>query len=129
MITAFHHVAIIVSNERSLEFYRLLGFSETFRKVRKYDTAVLMRGHGVELEIFIDPRHSERGTGLNEPFGLRHFALEVEGTLEDEIERLQGITTGVGPIITDWTGVRFLFVRDFDGLSIELRERAKNHDV
>lgn len=77
MITALHHVAIIMNNERNLEFYRLLGFAEIFRKVRKYDNAVLMRGHGLELEIFIDPRHAERGSGLDEPFGLRHIALEV----------------------------------------------------
>lgn len=50
MIRAFHHEAIIVSSERNLEFYRLLGFSETFKKVRKYDTAVL------PLDILIQKR-------------------------------------------------------------------------
>ena len=126
MITAFHHVAIIVSSEKNLEFYRILGFTETFRQVRKWDTVVLMQGHGIELEIFIDSKHAERGTGINEPYGLRHFALEVDGTLDTEIEKLKNSTTEVfevGPIMTDWTGIRFLFVKDYDGMSIELREK------
>ena len=128
MIEALHHVAIIISSEDCLEFYRLLGFTEVFRKARKYDTAVLMAGFGIELEIFIDSRHPGHTDGMDEPIGLRHFALRVFGTLEDEIERLKktfedaGEELQVGPIVNDWTDVRFCFIRDFDGLSIELRE-------
>lgn len=124
MITAVHHIAIIVSSERSLDFYRLLGFQETFRKKRKYDTAVLMDGYGMQLEVFIDPNHPSHISGSDEPIGLRHFALKV-GKIEDEIERLRAESTeviDVGPIMEDWTGVRFCFVKDFDGLSIELHE-------
>lgn len=128
MIEALHHVAIIVSSEASLRFYTLLGFTEVFRKIRKYDTAVLMSGYGMELEIFIDSRHPGHMDGDAEPIGLRHFALRVFGPLEDELERLKerfaaaGEELLVGPIASDWTGTRFCFVRDFDGLSIELRE-------
>lgn len=124
MITAYHHVAIIVSSERCLEFYRLLGFRESFRKIRKYDTAVLMDGYGIQLEIFIDPSHPSHISGPDEPIGLRHFALKVD-KLEDEIERLKAESKEVievGPIMNDWTGVRFCFVKDYDGLSIELHE-------
>jgi glyoxylase I family protein len=113
---------IIVSSERSLDFYRLLGFTETFRKKRKYDTAVLMYGYGMQLEIFIDPSHAPHPE--QEPIGLRHFALRVE-KLEDEIDRLRRESTEVievGPVMNDWTGVRFCFVKDYDGLSIELHE-------
>ena len=123
MITAVHHIAIIVSSERSLEFYRLLGFIETFRKKRKYDTAVLMDGYGMQLEIFIDPSHTPPTSP--EPLGLRHFALRVSGTLEDEIERIRRESIEVievGPMMLDWTGVRFCFIKDYDGLSIELHE-------
>ena len=42
-----HHIAIIVSSEKSLVFYKLLGFNEVFRKVRKTDTVVLMEGNGI----------------------------------------------------------------------------------
>ena len=123
MISSVHHIAIIVSDERSLEFYRLLGFVESFRKERKYDTAVLMNGYGMQLEVFIDPKHPRRSDP--EPFGLRHFALSVDGKLEDEMDRLKTESTEViefGPIMSDWTGNRFCFVRDYDGLPIELRE-------
>ena len=119
MITGLHHIAIIVSSERSLEFYRLLGFTESFRKIRKYDTAVLMDGYGLQLELFIDPSHPSHPE--TEPIGLRHFALRVE-KLEDEIERLKSEGIEVGPVMDDWTGVRFCFVKDYDGLSIELHE-------
>ena len=128
MIEALHHVAIIISSDDSLRFYELLGFTEVFRKARKYDTAVLMSGYGIELEIFIDSRHPGHTDGMDEPIGLRHFALRVFGTLEDEIERLRerfraaGVELECGPIVNDWTGTRFCFIRDFDGLSIELRE-------
>lgn len=122
MINGLHHIAIIVSSERSLDFYRLLGFTETFRKKRKYDTAVLMYGYGMQLEIFIDPSHAPHPE--QEPIGLRHFALRVE-KLEDEIDRLRRESTEVievGQVMNDWTGVRFCFVKDYDGLSIELHE-------
>lgn len=119
MITGLHHIALIVSCERSLDFYRLLGFTETFRKKRKYDTAVLLDGHGLELEVFIDPSHPSHPE--TEPIGLRHFALRVDG-LEEEIERLKSEGIEVGPVMEDWTGVRFCFIKDFDGLTIELHE-------
>ena len=127
MISGVQHIALIVSKESHLWFYELLGFHECFRKVRKYDTAVLMVGHGMELEIFVDGRHSPHIGGLDEPCGLRHFALQVSpGTrLEDEIQRLKDSTAEVldfGPIMEDWTGVRFAFVKDPDGTVVEIRE-------
>ena len=126
MITAVHHIALIISSESCLEFYKLLGFQESFRKERSYDTVVLMYGHGMQVEIFIDPRHPNRLLMEGpEPTGLRHFALAVDGKLEDEIERLRSATTEIlefGPIMTDWRGFRFLFVKDPDGLLVELHE-------
>ncbi len=119
MITAVHHIAIIVSSEESLAFYRLLGFTETFRKKRKYDTAVLMQGYGLELEIFIDPSHTPPTSP--EPLGLRHFALRVD-SLETEIDRLKSEGIEIGPVMEDWTGVRFCFIKDYDGLLVELHE-------
>ena len=131
MITSLHHVAFIVSSEETLRFYELLGFTEIFRKVRTNDVVVLMKGHGIQLEIFIDSRHPTHQIGMEEPIGLRHFALTVTGSLEDEIEELRGSfsTAGydldVGPIMEDWTGVRFCFIKDFDGLFVELRENNR----
>ena len=124
MISAVHHISIIVSDEKSLGFYSVLGFKETLRKIRASDTVVLMEGHGMQLELFVDPCHPLHPTG-DEPYGLRHFALEVDGTLEEEMERMNNIFAepiDFGPIMIDWTGKRFCFLKDPDGLPIELRE-------
>ena len=78
-----------------------------------------MDGYGLQLEMFIDPNHPERGE--QEPIGLRHFALRVE-KLEDEIERLRAEGVEIGPIMDDWTGVRFCFIKDYDEMMVELHE-------
>ena len=122
MISAVYHIAIIISKEENLIFYKLLGFSEVFRKVRTNDTAVLLDGYGMELEIFIDGRHPSRYDP--EPIGLRHFALKVD-KIEDEIERLREASDTVidfGPIMSDWRGERFVFMKDPDGTVVELHE-------
>ena len=121
MITSVHHIAIIVSSENSLLFYKKLGFSETFRKIRNYDTIVLMDGYGIQLEIFIDPRHPSHKDGINEPIGLRHFALKVD-SLEITINELGLESKDVGQIKLDWIGIRYCFIKDPDGLTIELHE-------
>ena len=60
MILGLHHVAIIASGKASIDFYKRLGFTETYRKERRADTVVLMQGFGIELEIFIDASHPRR---------------------------------------------------------------------
>ena len=124
MIGGLHHIAIILSSEEELWFYELLGFRKTFRKKRENDTVVLMDGHGMQLEFFIDWRHPLHADH-DEPFGLRHFALKIDGKIEDELERLRKGTDKpleIGPILRDWSGHRFCFIRDPNGLCIELNE-------
>ena len=85
-----------------------------------------MVGYGIGLEVFIDDRHPARPE--LEPTGLRHFALKTDLTLEEEMERLEkkfrenGMEIEFGPIMNDWTGVKFCFTRDMDGMAIEIRE-------
>ena len=123
MISGFHHVAMIVSGEESVKFYKSLGFNEAFRKVRDYDTIVLMKGNGIELELFVDPRHPKRAENP-ENLGLRHVAYTIEGSLEECIINLKekGIID-IGSVMTDWVGKRFCFVKDLDGIPVELREK------
>ena len=113
---------MIVSSEESVKFYELLGFCESFRKVREQDTIVLMKGCGIELELFIDPRHPERANNP-ENLGLRHIAFTIDVSLEDCIDSLKekGITD-IGQIMTDWIGKRFCFIKDPDGTPVEIRE-------
>ena len=117
IIQGIHHFAIISSSEASVDFYKRLGFGEIFRKERQNDTVVLLEGHSVEIEIFIDPTHPKRAT-TPENMGLRHLALKVEN-IENTAEKL-GLE--IGPIMNDWVGVRFAFTTDPDGLPIELHE-------
>ena len=117
MIQGIHHFAIIASSEESVRFYTKLGFRETYRRERKYDTVVLLDGHGMQLEMFVDPNHPKRAMNP-ENMGLRHLALKVEN-----IERiLEELGLEIGTIMNDWVCVRFAFTADPDGLPIELHE-------
>ncbi len=115
MITGFHHIAIISSTEKSVEFYTDLGFKEIFRKNREYDIVVLLQGYGMQLEMFIDPNHPERSVNP-ERIGLRHLALKVD-SCEEMSKKFK-----CGPIRRDWLGVNFCYTEDPDGLPIEFHE-------
>lgn len=72
----------------------------------------------MQLEIFVDKNYPTRYEVEIETTGLRHFALQVGGRLEDEMERLREESDEVlnfGPIMEDWRGVRFVFLKDPDG--------------
>ena len=116
MIQGLHHIAIIVSSEESLGFYGKLGFKETERFVREKDTIVFMTGYGVVLEIFIDPTRPVRVTDP-EAMGLRHLALMVDNVRGTLIE----LGMEAEPIRTIG-GKSFTFMKDPDGLPIELHE-------
>lgn len=110
------HIALIVSSEDSLDFYKKLGFRERKRIERPYDTVLFMRCGLVILEIFIDPKHPERASNP-EAKGLRHVAFTVEN-LDEMTEILK-----CEEIRTDWFGRRFTFTKDPDGQPIELKEQ------
>lgn len=116
MITGLDHIAIIVSDETNLCFYEKLGFKETNRISRSYDTVVFMENAGVVLEVFIDPHHPVRVTEP-EALGLRHVAFTVDD-LNEMVEQMD-----CEPIRTDWFGRRFTFIKDPDGLPIEIKEK------
>jgi glyoxylase I family protein len=116
MIVGVHHFSLIASSEASIAFYEKLGFREYKRVERRMDTVVLLNGHGIGLEIYIDPSHPPRERP--EPLGLRNLSMRVD-KIEDTVEEL-GLEAG--PIMTDWTGVRFCFVADPDGLPVQLHE-------
>ncbi len=116
MIEAVHHVAIIVSNEETVEFYERLGFIIFKRVERNYDTIVLLRGYGIQLELFVDASHPARS--IPETLGLRHLALEV-----DDIEKTSNdLGLKISSIKNDWVGDRYCFTVDPDGNKIELHE-------
>ena len=117
MITGLHHISMISSSEESVDFYKRLGFKEFFRKKRNYDTVVLLRGYGLQLEIFVDPSHPQRATNP-ENIGLRNFALKVDD-IENTVKELEYSTA---KIETDWIGEKYCFIADPDGMQVQLHE-------
>lgn len=113
---ALDHIALIVSSEKSIQFYGKLGFKETKRIERSYDTVVFMQCGQIVLEIFIDSNHPERVTEP-ETNGLRHIALLVEN-LTEVMKVIE-----CKDISSDWFGRKFIFTKDPDGQPIELIER------
>lgn len=115
MIQGLHHIAIIVSSEKSIGFYEKLGFKEAERFIREKDTIVFMDGP-CPLEIFIDPNHPARVDGP-EALGLRHLALKV-----DDVEKTVAELGIEAEEIREVNGKHFTFFKDPNGLPIELHE-------
>lgn len=124
-LNTIHHIAIIVSNyEISKNFYvNLLGFKvirENYRKDRNSYKLDLKIGDS-EIEVFSMNECPKRLT-RPEACGLRHLAFYVDN-IEETIEELNlnGIVTE--PIrIDEYTGKKFTFFNDPDGLPLELHE-------
>lgn len=120
-----HHIALIVSNkENSLKFYtEILGFkkiSEHFRAERNSYKIDLER-NGMRLEMFTFPETVPRPT-RPEAMGLRHLAFEL-GDIAGYHARLK--VQGVVPEeirVDEYTGKKFFFFPDPDGLPIEIYE-------
>jgi glyoxylase I family protein len=126
MLKAIHHIAIICSDyERSKLFYtQVLGLEiirEVYRLERKsYKLDLSLDGHYV-IELFSFPDPPPRA-GWPEARGLRHLAFAVTD-IEEAITRLQTHSVVTEPIRTDpYTGKRFTFFTDPDGLPLELYE-------
>lgn len=126
MIKGLRHISIIVSSERSVAFYEMLGFKERFRKNRGYDTVVTLEGFGFELLLFIDSKHPARATNP-ENLGQRNFVLsvdDIEKTMEEIMKAAEkaGQQVEFSTILKDWHDSRFVFIKDPDGLPIGLQE-------
>jgi glyoxylase I family protein len=117
-------VALIASDyARSRDFYlRVLGLPlvhEHFRAERQSWKLDLALPCGAQLELFSFPAPAKRPS-RPEACGLRHLALRV-ADLDGAIAHLvaEGITPE--PVrLDEFTGARFCFFADPDGLPIEL---------
>jgi lactoylglutathione lyase len=121
--TEIMHTCIrVLDEERSLAFYRALGFEERDRKRVGGDTATIiflgLPGDGNRLELTLND-------GRTEPYdvgsGYGHIALAVPD-LDVELARLAGfgIEPERPPYISGPGGSRICFVGDPDGYRIEL---------
>lgn len=126
MFNRIHHIAIICSDyERSKKFYvNKLGFTilaEVYREERKsYKLDLAVNGlYQIELFSFENP---PARPSRPEAQGLRHLAFEVDD-IEKEINRLSDAGIITEPVrIDEFTGKRFTFFSDPDGLPLELCE-------
>lgn len=125
-LSVIHHIAIIVSDyARSKDFYvNKLGFSvirESFRPEKNDWKLDLRVNETTELEIFGVSNPPKRVT-RPEAAGLRHLAFYTED-IEKTAAELKGMGIEVEPIrVDEFTGTRFTFFADPDGLPLELHE-------
>ncbi|WKV52180.1 MULTISPECIES: VOC family protein [Dickeya] len=122
-----HHIAIIASDyERSKRFYcDVLGFTlqqEVYRAARDSWKGDLALNGGYLIELFSFPSPPAR-VSRPEACGLRHLAFAVDD-IEQAVIALNEAEVDCEPVRTDeYTGRRFTFFADPDGLPLELYER------
>jgi glyoxylase I family protein len=124
-----HHIAIICSDyERSKKFYtEVLGFTierEVYRAARQsYKLDLCLNGQYI-IELFSFPDPPPRPS-RPESCGLRHLAFAV-ADIDASVEWLTAQQVAVELIrIDEYTGKRFTFFADPDGLPLELYEDAQ----
>jgi glyoxylase I family protein len=127
MLNAIHHIAIICSDYGvSKKFYtETLGFTvarEFYREARQSWKLDLMLGDRYVIELFSFPDPPKRPS-RPESCGLRHLAFEVDN-IESTIAVLTKKNVELEPLrVDEFTGKRFTFFADPDGLPLELYER------
>lgn len=125
-LKAIHHVAIICSDyQASKRFYTgVLGLkilAENYRAARDSWKLDLALPNGNQIELFSFPNAPKRPS-QPEAQGLRHLAFVVED-VEAYADYLIKNGVLVEPIrIDEYTGKRFTFFQDPDGLPLELYE-------
>jgi glyoxylase I family protein len=126
-INRVHHIAIICADyELSKHFYtQILGFKiiqENYRAGRKSYKLDLEVGNLYQIELFSFPEPTKRPS-RPEAAGLRHLAFEVDN-IDEAIAAITADGVVVEPIrIDEFTGKRFTFFADPDGLPIEFYEK------
>ena len=122
-----HHIAIICSDyQKSKQFYtEVLGLTikqEVFREARNSYKLDLEVAGQYQIELFSFPDPPPRPS-RPEAAGLRHLAFEV-GEVEEAAMHIKSHGISIEPIrIDEFTGKRFTFFADPDGLPIEFYEK------
>ena len=125
-LAGIHHVAIIAADyARSKRFYAgVLGLevvAEAYREARASWKLDLRMADGTQLELFSFPSPPPRAS-RPEACGLRHLAFRGED-LDAALEHLRAHGVACEPVrVDEYTGRRFAFFADPDGLPLELYE-------
>jgi glyoxylase I family protein len=126
-LNSVHHIAIICTNyEVSKTFYvDVLGLKvirEVYREARDSYKLDLAIGDHYVIELFSFPEPAPRPS-RPEAAGLRHLAFEVDN-LDEVVTELENNDVYVEPIrVDEFTGKRFTFIADPDGLPLEFYEK------
>lgn len=128
MLLRIHHAAIICSDyERSKRFYtEVLGLrvvAEHLREARQSWKLDLALPDGSQIELFSFPNPPPRPS-RPEAQGLRHLAFAVQDVAQckRELEAQDVVVEDIR--VDEFTGRRFTFLADPDGLPLELYEDA-----
>lgn len=126
---SIHHVAIICSDyARSKHFYtQTLGLkiiAEAYRAERQSYKLDLAVADGIQLELFSFPNPPERPS-RPEACGLRHLAFAVADVeqIKKDLEQKGVVVEAIR--IDEYTGKKFTFFADPDGLPLEVYEVVK----
>lgn len=126
MLLGIHHAAIICSDyARSRAFYtEILGLAviaENYRAERQSWKLDLALPQGGQIELFSFPGAPPRPS-RPEAQGLRHLCFSVDN-VEAAKTHFEGKGIDVEPVRVDpYTGKRFTFFADPDGLPLEIYE-------
>ena len=128
MLLRIHHAAIIGADyARSKHFYTVvLGLpvlAEHYRAARQSWKLDLALPDGSQIELFSMPGAPPRPS-YPEAQGLRHLAFEVQDVAQCK-RALEAQGVAVEAVrVDEYTGRRFVFFADPDGLPLELYEAA-----
>lgn len=126
VLKSIHHAAIICSDYQSSKtFYtQVLGLqvvAENYREKRNSYKLDLKLPNGNQIELFSFPNPPVRPSAP-EALGLRHLAFCVD-SVESMSEYLELQNVSVEPIrVDEYTGKKYTFFKDPDGLPLELYE-------
>jgi methylmalonyl-CoA/ethylmalonyl-CoA epimerase len=126
MVRGIDNIGICAADlDRSVAFYRGLGFVEAYRN----DRGVLMASEGVQLFLFQTRRADllpvERELGLfGNPPGIDHISFSVTevDALYEQLTR-NGVSCGSRPEDQPW-GARMFGLKDPDGNNLYLLQRS-----
>lgn len=126
VLQRIHHTAVICSDyQRSKAFYtEVLGLrvvAENYRQARQSWKLDLALPDGAQIELFTFPGAPPRPSHP-EALGLRHLAFAVSD-LQCWVDHLESCGVAVEAVrVDEFTGRRFTFFADPDGLPLELYE-------
>lgn len=127
-----HTMIRVIDEERSLAFYRAIGFEERGRQRVGGDTATViflaLPGDGARLELTVNDGR-EQPYEIGEGYG--HIALTLTDAMDAELARFaeHGIAPEKPPYAPYPGGPQICFLRDPDGYRIELLDRNPEHDL